>query len=194
MIAAIEDGLVDTIKSADPGYKLGTIASYGGELAVDEKNLALLIHQFPAVWVTFQNESDPKPVGTSRQKWSVEASFLVLVAARSGRGERFARHGANNANEIGAYQIIKDMRLLLLNQDLDLAIERFKPGGIKTLFNKKLMTASIAAYSCALKTKYVISQPAEANQPDWLRVGFNYYLKPGDDIADASDLLTLRAP
>lgn len=193
MIAEIEDALIAAIKAATLGYKLGTVASYGGELASDEKTLALIIRQFPAVWVVFNGEANTKPVGTAQDKWLVDASFLLLVATRSGRGERFTRHSAN-AMEVGAYQIIKDLRLLLLNQDLGLMIERFKPGAVKSLFNKKLLKESMAVLSLELKTKYVIAQPAEANQPDWLRTGFNYYLKPGDNIADASDLITLRTP
>jgi len=193
MIAEIEDALVDAVKAASFGYKLGTVDSYGGELGGGDKALALLIRQFPAVWVTFKGESDTKPVGTSKDKWLTEVTFLLLAATHSARGERFTRHNAS-ATEVGAYQIIKDARLLLLNQDFNLKIDRFSPGPVKSLFNKKLQTQSIAVFSLELKTKYVISQPAEANQPDWLRIGFNYYLKPGDDNADASDLLTLRTP
>ena len=193
MIAEIEDALVAAVDAASFGYKLGTVAHYGGELAGDDKALAIVIRQFPAVWIVFQGESDPKPVGTAKDKWLVDATFLLLVATHSPRGEKFTRHNVS-ATEVGAYQIIKDARLLLLNQDLGLTIDRFKPGAVKSLFNKKLLTKSIAVFSLELKTKYVISQPAEANQPDWLRVGFNYYLKPGDDNADASDLLTLRTP
>jgi phage gp37-like protein len=194
MIAEIEDALVAAVNAASFGYALGTVAGYGGELGGDDKALALLIRQFPAVWVTFKGESDPKPVGTSKDKWRVDAEFLLLVATHSPRGERFTRHSANATTEIGAYQIIKDARLLLLNQDLDLAIAPFKPGAVKSLFNKKLLAQSLAVFSLELKTQYVISQPAEASQPDWLRTGFNYYLKPGDNVADASDLITLRAP
>lgn len=192
MIAAIEDALVAAVKAASFGYALGTVASYGGELGGDDKALALLIRQFPAVWVTFKGESDPKPVGTAKDKWLAEAEYMLLVATHSPRGERFTRHNAS-ATEVGAYQIIKDARLLLLNQDLGLTIDRFKPGAVKSLFNKKLQTQSMAVFSLELKTKYVFSQPAEANQPDWLTTGFNYYLKPGDNIADASDLITMRA-
>jgi phage gp37-like protein len=194
MIAEIEDALVAAVKSADFGYKLGTVASYGGELGGDDKALALLVRQFPAVWVTFKGESDPKPVGTARNKWKAAADFMLLVATHSPRGERFTRHSANATTEVGAYQIIKDTRLLLLNQDLNLAIDHFKPGAVKSLFNKKLLAQSMAVFSLELKTQYAISQPAEANQPDWLRTGFNYYLKPGDNIADATDLITLRTP
>lgn len=193
MIAEIEDALVAAIKAASFGYKLGTVDSYGGELGGDDSALAILVRQFPAVWVTFKGESDPKPIGTAKDKWRAEAEFMLLVATRSPRGERLTRHNAS-ATEVGAYQIIKDARLLLLNQDLGLTIDLFKPGAVKSLFNKKLLNQSIAVFSLGLKTAYVIKQPAEANQPDWLRTGFNYYLKPGDDIADASDLITMRAP
>lgn len=194
MIAEIEDALIAAIKAATPGYTLGAVASYGGELASDEESLALLIRQFPAVWVVFNSETNTKPVGTAQDKWLVDASFFLFVATRSVRGERFTRHSANAAMEVGAYQIIEDMRLLLLNQDLGLTIERFRPGAVKSLFNKRLLTESMAVFSLELKTRYVITQPAEANQVDWLRTGFNYYLTPPGTVINATDLITLRIP
>jgi len=194
MLAEIEDALIAAIKTAQLGYVLGTVASYGGELADNENSLGLLVRQFPAVWITFNGDDKVAALGTAKDKWKVDVTFMLLVATTNKRGEKFTRHTAHAGSEVGAYQIIEDMRLLLLNQDLGLAIERFKPGPVKSLFNKKLLHQAMAIFSIELKTSYIITQPAEANQPDWLRTGFAYYLLPGDAVADATDLLTLRTP
>lgn len=192
MIAQIEEAILAAVNAANFGYALGTVASYGGELEADEQAMALLLRQFPAVWVVFNTEATPKPIGTANDKWRVDTSFLVMAATRNLRGEKFTRHGVNASIEVGAYQIIEDLRLLLLGQDLNLDIARFTPGPVKSVFNKKLLNQTMAVFAMELKTSYVITKPDEANQLDWIRTGFNYYLKPGDDITDASDLITLR--
>ena len=38
----------------------------------------------------------------------------------------------------------------------------------------------------------VSGEPVDLTDPMWFKIGINYYLKPGDDVADASDLTTLR--
>ena len=86
--------MIATIEAAELGYKLGMVASYGGELAQDENAMAILLRHFPAVWVSFNNESQPVPVSVSKSKWLVTSTFLVLVATRSARGEKFTRHSA----------------------------------------------------------------------------------------------------
>ena len=192
MIAAIEDAIIDAVKAADLGYKLGTIASYGGELAQDENALAVLLRQFPAVWVSFNHETQPVPFNLNKRKWLVTGTFLVLVATRSARGERFTRHSVAKGVEVGAYQIISDLRLLLLNQDLGLKIEPFKPGPVKSLFNKKLLNQTMAVYAVELHCKYVIEQPEEALRPAWTSINFNYYLRSTSEaVPDAVDSFPL---
>lgn len=197
MIADIETAMLDAIKAADFGYQLGTVAGYCGELDGNEQGgdqfMGQMALKFPVVWVIFNGDDKVTPVGTANDRWRVDAGFLVIVVARNVRGQQFTRHSANADQEVGAYQIIEDLRLLLLGQDFDLAIARMKPGPIKRLVNKKTAKQAMAAYYLEFKTQYVIAQPYEAYLPDWLRTGFNYYLTPGDDIADASDLLTMRS-
>ena len=193
MIAEIEDALIAAISAAPLGYTLGKVASYGGELASDTQSLAALIKSFPTIWVMFNGEETPKQLGTAQDKWWVKASFFILVATRNVRGERFTRHSANTTTEIGAYQISEDLRTLLIGQDLGLNIADFNPGPIKSLFNKKLLTESMAVFTVELKTQYVITQPADAGLPDWLTTGIGYFLNPADSVAVASDTLTMRS-
>ena len=203
IISQVEDALVATIKGAEFGYSLGTVASYGGELLHDDDAMALLLKKFPAVWVAFSSEREPEPVKLRKDKYIVDATFLLLVATRSARGELFTRHSAS-VNEVGAYQLISDLRLLLLNQDLGLPIEAFRPGAVKNLSTKKIAGEIMAAFAVELKCKYVLDQrdgaaapgvhpigPAGGTVP-WTAIDFNFYLQSTSEAApDAVDSFPL---
>ena len=49
----------------------------------------------------------------------------------------------------------------------------------------------LIAFSLEMSTSYTISRLDDEAVTDLLTVGLNYYLKPGDDIVDASDIVTL---
>lgn len=199
MISEIEDAIIARIQaaaSATPGlgYTLKEVASYGGEL---DDDLAKVVRSFPAVWVTFAGSGKPKPVATARNKWLTPATFAVMVAARNVRGERATRHGVTVAGvlkEVGAYQILKDVGLLLINNDLGLAISHLKPGATRTLYNTRLNGQGLAVFAREWHCEFIETQPREPidpTDPMWLKLGINYYLKPGDSVTDASDLTTL---
>lgn len=201
MIADIEDAILSHLRAAvnngpGLGYKVPTIESYGGELD-DLSLLAQVIRTMPAIWVAFAGSGKPTPYGASKSKWLVPCTFAVMTGARNIRGERFTRRGltvGGEIKEVGVYQMVEDVRLLLLRQDFGLAIDRLAPGTVKTLFNSRLDSQSFAIFAQEWHTKFVITDPAvlpDPNGPDWLRLGLNYYLSPDDGIADASDLVTL---
>lgn len=179
MLAEIENGMVSTIKNAVGLAYLKTAASYAGEL---DGGLNEVVRAYPAVWVTFAGCA--KPAKTGANTWKVPATFVVMVAARNVHAEKSARLGT--VNEVGAYQILKDVRALLLNQDLGLAIERFAPGATKTLYNTKVGKDGLAIFSQEWITAFIDHMPAEATV-NLLKVGFNYLLKPGDEVIDATD-------
>lgn len=200
MLAAIEDAIIARIRAAEAttpglGYKISEITSYGGEL---DDDLAKVVRRFPAVWVTFGGAGKSKPMATGRNKWLTPVTFVTLVAARNVRGERNTRHGltVNGViREVGSYQMMKDVSLLLVNSDLGLAIDYLKPGAIRTLYNTKLNGEALSVLAREWHTDFVETQPTapiDPTDPMWLKMGINYYLKPGDDVADASDLTTLR--
>ena len=193
VIEAVEDAMVSAIKIAPLGYKLGIVSSYGGELSGDENAMALLLKQFPACWVAFSGESEPVPYSTAKSAWSTVATFTLFVATKSARGEKFSRHSAGSA-EVGAYRIAKDLRTLFVNQDLGLAIQAFKPGAIKSLFNKKLQGETVAVFAVELKCKYLIKEPPSANWPDWLSCDFGLYLSAADSEPEVSGLINLKVP
>lgn len=200
MIAEIEDAIVNQIKTAAGatpglGYKLPNVASYGGEL---DDDLAQVVRSFPAVWVTYAGSGKPRPHSTERKKWYVPATFAVMVGARNVRGERSTRHGLKvgaQIVEVGAYQMLKDIGLLLINQDFGLSISRLVPGATKSLYNTKLNGQALAVFVREWHTGFIEEQPRvplDVTDPDWLSLGINYYLAPDDGNADASDTVTLN--
>jgi phage gp37-like protein len=199
MISVIEDAIIARIKavaSASPGlgYQLPTVESYGGEL---DDDLAAVVRKFPAVWVTFAGSGKSRPSSTARNKWITPATFVVMVGARNVRGERATRQGLKVdgvLKEVGVYQMLHDVGLLLINNDLGLPVGNLKPGATRTLFNTKLNGQAMAVFAREWHTEFIETQPREPidpTDPMWLSLGINYYLKPGDAVADASDLTTL---
>lgn len=199
MIAEIEDAIIARIQaaaSATPGfgYKLKEVSSYGGEL---DDDLAVVVRSFPAVWVTFAGCGKSRPASTQKNKWITPATFVTMFGSRNVRGERATRHGVKVANvvkEVGVYQMIQDISLLLINHDLGLAVDYLKPGAIRTLFNTRLRGNGMAVFAREWHTEFVETQPRvpiDPTDPMWLTTGINYYLKPGNDVADAADTVTL---
>lgn len=201
MLAEIEDAIINHIKTtagaAGFGYKLPTVESYGGEL---DDDIAQVVRKFPAVWVAFAGSGRPLAMGTHKDKWLVPCTFAVMAGARNVRGERSTRHGLKvgaQIVEVGVYQMLEDVRLMLLGQDFGLAIDRLTPGATKTLYNTKLNGQSMAVFAQEWHTKFVLTQPrvpVDATDPDWLSIALNYHLTPDDGTADASDTVTLNPP
>ena len=201
MIAQVEDAIIALIKSAVTvpllGYSVSSVESYGGEF---DDDLANEIRRFPAIWVSYAGSGKPTRYNSSGTKWLVPSTFVTMVGARNIRGERNTRHGLTLGDgtvvEVGAYQMLEDVRLLLVNQDFGLEIDRFVPGVVRTLYNTKLNNQAFAIFAQEWHTKIVVEQPRvplDPTDPDWLRLGISYFLKPGDDTADASDTITLAA-
>lgn len=200
MIAQIEDAIIEHLKvaltPAAVGYQVKEIDSYGGEL---DELLPETVRRFPAVWITYAGSDRPKAMSTKRDTWLMPAKFAVMTAARSVRGERFTRHNLAPGGviaEVGAYQILADARLALINQDFGIAIERLAPGATRTLYNTRLNNQALAVFAQEWNTAFVVAapaQPIDPTDPDWLRLGLEYRLKPGDDITDVADTITLAA-
>lgn len=185
MIADIETAIIARIKSAAGMRYLRSVESYGGQFDDDTFDVVRVL---PAVWVTFAGAS--KPVQTGENRFLKSATFAVMCGARSVRSERTTRHDGP-AGEVGAYTILQDVETLLLMQDLGMAVDYLRPGAVRTLYNTRLRSNGLAVFAQEWHTKYVVTKPTD-DEVDFLRVGLNYNLKPGDDKPDASDLVTLQ--
>ncbi len=199
MISAIEDAIIARIQAANSatpglGYKLSEVESYGGELDGD---LAQVVRKFPAVWVTFGGCKASVKANSSGSKWKTQATFVTLCGSRNVRGERATRKGLTVdgvIKEVGVYQIVKDVSLLLAGSGLGLAITPLKRGAIRTLYNTKLNGQGLAVFAREWHCEFIETQPRapiDPTDPMWMKLGINYYLEPGDAVADASDDLTL---
>lgn len=199
MISEIEDAMLARIVAAAAatpglGYKLPTVESYGGEL---DDDLAAVVRKFPAVWVTFAGCRASTKMATAGGKWKTQATFVTMCGSRNVRGERATRKGLTVGGvikEVGVYQILKDVVLLLAGNDLGLAITPLKPGAIRTLFNTKLNGQGLAVFAREWHCEFVEMQPREQIDPtsvNWLSVGIGYYLQPDDGVADSSGTVTL---
>lgn len=186
--AQLEDAIIGRLRQASAsnvlGYALAEVASYGGEF--DDETFWNQVRRFPAVWVTVAGE---KVKRLSERKYLCSPTLAVLVGTRNVRSERQTRRGT--VQDPGSYQILDDVRQLLAGQDFDLPIKRLSPGPVKTLYNTRLGAEALSVFSIEFGTDYVYTLPTDEEDNDFLRVGFNYYLKPGDDTADATDLITL---
>lgn len=187
--AAIEDAVIARIKAASDsnalGYRFAEIASYGGEF--DDETFFTQIRKFPAAWVTVAG-SKPKPIST--RKVQLAPVIAVMVGSRSVRGERQTRHGSVTVP--GSYQLLEDIRALLLGQDLGLAIGRLRMGADRTLYNTRLGKEgrSVLAAEFHTEATYTLPDPL-ADGVALEGIGLRYYLKPGDDVQDAADTVNL---
>lgn len=184
MLGEIEAAMIETIKGASALAYLKTVESYGGQL---DDDIGEVVRAFPAVWITFAGAA--KPVRHGANLWKFPCTFAVMVGARNLRNEKAARAGS--PGEVGTYQMLQDIRTLFLDQDLGLQIAELQPGPVKTIYNTRVRNSGLSVFSQEWSTAYVGKKPSP-EEVDLLRIGVNYFLKPGDDVADASDEISLE--
>ena len=155
MIALIEQAIKDRIAKGGLGY-LRAVESYGGQF---DEGLAKVVRNFPAVWVAFKGDSDPKATDTTREVWHVPSTFFVMVGARSLQNDSAPRQGGV---KIGTYQMLNDVRALLLQQDFGLPIKELWPGRTTTLVTARYQNDGISILAQEWHTVY----PLEVRKPD----------------------------
>lgn len=189
--ASAEDAIIKRLQEASDsgrlGYRLPEVCSYGGQL--DEEALWASIRRFPAVWVTCGGHN-PKPL--SARKMQCTLQLAVMAASRNVRGERQARVGA--VGEVGTYQMLQDVVDLLSGSRLGLAITPLRAGRSRTLYNTRMgnEARSVLAMEFAAEFTYTNPDPGAA-ESTIETINLQHYLKPGDDVADSSDVVTVGA-
>lgn len=191
LYAALEDAVIARIQAASDsdalGYRLAQIGSYGGEF--DDETFFTQFRKFPAVWVTVGGS---KPKRISARTWQLSPVLAVMVGTRTVRGERQTRHGS--VTEPGSYQLLEDVRNLLTGQALGLAIAPLAVGADRTLYNTRRGAEGLSVLAAEFHTTFTYTPPdPDAAAADLNIIGLNYYLRPGDEIADAVDTVTLAA-
>lgn len=130
---------------------------------------------------------------------STEAAKFTRVTQRSFRCEVtifvdiiFSHLASEGERRKGVYLILDGVVRALLLQTLGLAIDPLVPRSWKNSTVEALREKGLIAYSLELSTSYPMTVAEETTADELLTVGLQYYLKPGDDIADAVDLVTLE--
>lgn len=185
--AQLEDAVIDRIKTASDnnvlGYRLASIGSYGGEF--DDEAFFTQFRKFPAAWVTVGGDA-PKKLGA--KTWECTVKLAVMVGARNVRGERFTRHGS--VGEVGTYQMAQDVRDILVAQSFNGMVSGLDLGPQRTLFNTRMGNEARSVLSQEFTARYTYRAPEES-VGEYTGINQRYYLKPGDDVADAEDVIVL---
>jgi hypothetical protein len=168
-IAQIEDAIVQRLK--DKGLQVRDIDVQKGVEGIPQ----------PAVYVaTEQGKFERVSNSTLKQTLNI---FLYIVFKHL-RSEKERRRGI--------YPILEGIIGILTLQDMGLQISPLTPRGFKNITDDDTQAAGLVAYQIEFETAYNITKVDDEIVTDLLRVGLNYYLKPGDDVVDASDLTTLQ--
>jgi hypothetical protein len=91
----------------------------------------------------------------------------------------------------GIYLLLEGILQALLLQTLGLKINPLAPKNWKNTTPEEFRKQGLMAFSLEIATSYMIGKLEEAEIDDLLKVGLEYFLTPGDDVADAVDLITL---
>lgn len=169
MLAQIEEAIVGRIRTK-LGAGAGTLAVQRGAEGIPQ----------PAVYVSTEAG---RFQAITQQSFRQELTIFVDVI--------FSELSSDGERRKGVYLILSGIVQTLLLQKLDLAIKPIVPVGWRNTTTEEFREKGFIVYSLELATAYVVEKLDDEAAVDLLTVGLNYYLKPGDDTADASDTVTL---
>lgn len=116
--------------------------------------------------------------------WKQKVTVHVLLTFKHERGEDERRKGIN--------PILQGVVQTLMLRDLGLAMEPLKPVSFREVTDDDDYEARTIVYLVQFATSFTVTRLDDEDAVDLLRLGLNYYLKPGDDLVDATDLVTLQ--
>ncbi|MBI5234737.1 MAG: DUF1834 family protein [Deltaproteobacteria bacterium] len=167
-IAEIEDAIAKRLK--DKGLAV---------LEVDIRKGAVGLVK-PAVYIsTEEGRFEKVTQSTFKQRLSV----YVYVIFRHLHNEKERRRGV--------YPIVESVIGILLLQDLGLKIQALAPLSFRNVTDEELNAAGLMAYQLVFETSCCVERTNDEALTDLLKVGLEYYLKPGDDVTDATDTVNV---
>lgn len=187
MVSSIENSMVAALKAAATSFRVETIESYAGQL---DDDLLDWVRALPAMWVVFAGAGEPQPVASNHGKWRFKGEFIVFCGQRNLAGNQAVRQG--DARNPGVYALMELAAAALLNKDFGLAITPLKPGPITTATSQVVSRDSVMVYGMRWRTEWVQAEQVLELSPAGVlaSIGLEYFLKPGDQVADAADLVT----
>lgn len=114
----------------------------------------------------------------SKYRAAITLSFIVFV--KNVKSEKDRR--------MGVYPLVQGIVSDLMLQTLGLDIGPLVPLRAREVTDDELRTAGIIVYQVDFLTDSTITQEAESGD-DLTKMAIDYLLKPGDDVADASDII-----
>lgn len=167
MLADIETKIVERIKAK---------VTQPRDVDIHKAHSALIT---PAVFVVIGNGRFSKVA----QKIKLEASVYITVEFKNMKGEEERRKGI--------YPIFEAIVACLIFQNLGLSIDPLVPVNFQNITEEEEAKAGKILFQAEFKTGFIIDEVSDEVVTDLLKVGLNYYLKPGDDVSDSSDTVTL---
>jgi hypothetical protein len=167
MLAEIEEAVAArlTLKVPDPK-----------NVEIEEKHGALAL---PAIEVYAAGG----PFTRVGQRYKFQPSVFVVVTFRNMRSVKDRR--------AGMYPVLEAVVSAHTQQTLGLAIDAFVPKEVTNITLEEEEDEGKIVFAAEFQTGFFIDRIDDdaATAEDLLRIGFEYYLKPGDDIADAEDVV-----
>jgi len=117
------------------------------------------------------------------QKYKITPSIYVIVTFQHLRDLASRRKGI--------YPIIEAIVACLVGQTLGLTIDGLVPIRMENITNQEEAEDGKVVFQLEFKTGFIFERMTDEQVTNLLKIGLNYYLKPGDDTADASDLVSL---
>ncbi len=115
--------------------------------------------------------------------WKQKLTVNVLLTFKHERGEEERRRGIN--------PLVQGVVQYLMLRDLGLNMEPLKPVRFRDVTDEADYEERKIVYLVEFSTSFTVTKVDLEVAGDLLAVGLNYYLKPGDEVVDASDLVTL---
>ena len=178
MFKDVEDAIITKVKGSALGPYLLTVKTFGAVSFKSVKEFALAA---PGVLVSVL-EGDVTPVA---QRFQVKPDVLVWCI-----GQDLGRQDLKRTKEVvGAYALMRTVFELLSGQDLGLDIQQLSPSKFGYLKEDELTALGISVHWMLFSTGWTIQDPEEGEPTYIEKIGLEYFLKPGDDLMDAEDIL-----
>lgn len=117
------------------------------------------------------------------QHYKLKADVFVVVTFQNLRSVKDRRKGV--------YPILESIVALLVGNSLGIKIDPLIPRRLDNITEEKEAKEGKIVFQLEFETSFVIQKLSDEEIVDLLSIGLNYYLKPGDDTADAADLVSV---
>lgn len=169
MLADIEQNALDLLKSK--GLRARDFAV--------QKGADSLVN--PAVHAAIEAGAMTK---VSKTTFRQEVELYLYLTFKNLKKEKERREGL--------YPILEGAIQLLLLQTLDLTIDPLVPVKFANVTTEQDTQEGKLVFYVQFKTFYYVEKVEEEAAAELLQIGLNYYLKPGDDEVDATDIVELN--